>query len=75
MSQPFSYVTDGRECIGFILPRGRSGFEAFDRNERPLGLFKSASGGQRGYYQRGPADQAPMIDSNKKTRPRRTGLI
>jgi hypothetical protein len=35
MSQPFSYVTDGRECIGFILPRGRSGFEAFDRNERP----------------------------------------
>jgi hypothetical protein len=36
-----TYVTDGREAIGFVL-RGRSGFEAFSREEKSLGLFKTA---------------------------------
>jgi hypothetical protein len=39
---PLSYVTDGREAIGFVLKRGRSGFEAFSREEKSLGLFKTA---------------------------------
>ena len=38
-----SYVTDGREAIGFVLARGRKGHEAFDREQRSLGLFKTAA--------------------------------
>jgi hypothetical protein len=38
-SPPLISVYDGRECVGFILARGRTGFEAFDRNERSAGLF------------------------------------
>jgi hypothetical protein len=26
-------------CIGFLLPRGRLGVEAFDTNDRSLGIF------------------------------------
>jgi hypothetical protein len=37
-----SYVYDGRECRGFVLARGRLGFEAFDREGRSLGLFPTA---------------------------------
>ena len=32
---PMSYV--GRACLGFVLSRGRAGFEAFDPEERSLG--------------------------------------
>jgi hypothetical protein len=32
-------VYDGRHCIGFVLPRCKVGFEAFDRDERSRGLF------------------------------------
>jgi hypothetical protein len=39
---PMSYVYDGRECLGFVLSRGRAGFEAFDREERSLGLYPTA---------------------------------
>jgi hypothetical protein len=31
-------VYDGRACLGFILARGRAGFEAFDSEERSLGV-------------------------------------
>jgi hypothetical protein len=37
-----TYVTDGRERLGFVLSRGRAGFEAFDRDERSLGLYPAA---------------------------------
>jgi hypothetical protein len=40
---PLSYIYDGRECRGFVLARGRLGFEAFDRQERSLGLFKTVA--------------------------------
>ena len=36
---PMSYVYDGRECRGFVLARGRLGFEAFDSEERSLGVY------------------------------------
>jgi hypothetical protein len=39
---PLAYVYDGREAIGFVLARGRAGFEGFDREERSLGLFPAA---------------------------------
>jgi hypothetical protein len=38
---PLSYVYDGRECFGFILARGKLGFEAIDRDERSLGFFQT----------------------------------
>jgi hypothetical protein len=39
---PLVYVYDGREAIGFVLARGRAGFEAFDHEERSLGLHPTA---------------------------------
>lgn len=32
----------GRSCVGFLLARGRDGVEAFDADERSLGLFANA---------------------------------
>jgi hypothetical protein len=32
-------VYHGQRCVGFILPRGKLGFEAFDTDERSLGLY------------------------------------
>jgi hypothetical protein len=37
------HVYDGRECVGFVLARGRKGHEALDREQRSLGLFKTAA--------------------------------
>jgi hypothetical protein len=36
---PLVSIYDGRTCIGFVLARNRSGFEAFDANELSKGLF------------------------------------
>jgi hypothetical protein len=38
-SAPLLSVYSGRTCVGFVLRRGKAGFEAFDVNERSLGLF------------------------------------
>ena len=35
-----SVYDDGRRCIGFLLNRGRLGWEAFDANEQPLGAIE-----------------------------------
>ena len=40
---PLSYVYDGARCLGFILRRGKLGFEAIDREEASLGIFKTAN--------------------------------
>jgi hypothetical protein len=32
-------VYDGRSCIGFVVPRGKTGFEAFNANELSRGLY------------------------------------
>jgi hypothetical protein len=34
-------VYDGRQCIGFVLARGKEGFEAFDAGERGLGTYRT----------------------------------
>jgi hypothetical protein len=34
-------VYDGRECAGFILARGKLGFEAFSADQKSLGLYPS----------------------------------
>ena len=36
---PMSYIYDGRACLGFVLARGKLGFEALDREEHSLGIF------------------------------------
>jgi hypothetical protein len=30
---------DGQRCIGFVCSRGKLGFEAFDSEERSLGVY------------------------------------
>jgi hypothetical protein len=40
-SVPMLSVYDGRDCIGFLLSRGKLGFEAFDSNQQTLGIFTS----------------------------------
>jgi hypothetical protein len=34
-------VYEGRLCCGFILARGKTGFEAFDPNDKSLGIFET----------------------------------
>jgi hypothetical protein len=38
---PLVSIYDGQRCLGFILARGKTGFEAFAADERSLGLFQS----------------------------------
>jgi hypothetical protein len=40
---PLVSVYDGRDCIGFIFSRGKIGFEAFDHNDRSIGIFPTQS--------------------------------
>jgi hypothetical protein len=32
-------VYDGQTCLGFLLPRGKSGVEAFDADDKSIGVF------------------------------------
>ena len=34
-------VYDDRECLGFVLCRGKTGFEALDRAEKSIGTFET----------------------------------
>ena len=34
-------VYDGQQCQGFVLARGKDGFEAFNFNGRSIGKFKT----------------------------------
>ena len=36
-------VTDGRHCIGHVISRGKTGVEAFDRNDVSLGIYPTQS--------------------------------
>jgi hypothetical protein len=33
-------VFDGQKCLGFLLPRGRQGVEAYDVNNVSLGIYR-----------------------------------
>jgi hypothetical protein len=52
-----TYVTDGREAIGFVLKRGRSGFEAFSREKKSLGLFKTAPEAAKAVFDAGANEE------------------
>jgi hypothetical protein len=41
---PLVSIYDGQRCLGFILARGKTGFEAFAADEQSLGLFQSQKG-------------------------------
>ena len=32
-------VFDGRVCVGFLIARGKLGFELFDADQKPLGIY------------------------------------
>jgi hypothetical protein len=38
---PMLSIYDGRQCVGFVLARGRAGYEAFNTDEKSLGTFAS----------------------------------
>jgi hypothetical protein len=38
---PMAYVYDGREALGQVIARGKAGFEAFDADDKSVGLFPS----------------------------------
>jgi hypothetical protein len=42
IQSPLSYIYDGQRCLGFVLKRGRLGFEALSREENSLGVFATA---------------------------------
>jgi hypothetical protein len=46
-------VYDGRECIGHLMLRGRSGVEAFDSNGHSLGLFPDQQSAAVTVFKRG----------------------
>ena len=39
----FFYVHNGKECVGHVIGRGPEGFQAYDRNDKPVGLYPTAS--------------------------------
>ena len=36
---PMVSVYDGQGCLGWVIERGRAGFETFDAAEKSLGVF------------------------------------
>jgi hypothetical protein len=41
MSGSMSWVDAAGRCVGFLIYRGKLGYEAFDGDEKSLGLFPS----------------------------------
>src|SRR6266480_2310045 len=58
-----AYVYDGQQCLGHVLARGKTDFEAFDRDDRPLGPFPNTASSSK----RAPdTEGAPRFSANKK---------
>jgi hypothetical protein len=45
---------EGQRCIGHLIVRGKSGFEAYDIEDRSLGVYPSQRGGHAGGAQADP---------------------
>jgi hypothetical protein len=53
MSASMVYVAgDGGGCIGFVIGRGKAGYEAFDAGEKSLGLFSTQAAAAKAVFQR-----------------------
>jgi hypothetical protein len=51
---PMSCIYSGRQCVGFILKRGHTGYEAFDSDEQSLGTFATQREAADVVSERGP---------------------
>jgi hypothetical protein len=40
-ASPMVSVYDGQQCLGNILSRGPKGYEAFDRDDKSVAIFKT----------------------------------
>ena len=38
---PMVSVYDGQQCLGHVLARGKTGYEAFDPNDESVGIFET----------------------------------
>jgi len=56
---PLAYICHGRTCVGFILARGKLGFEAIDRDENSLGMFASQRAAASAIFQKMPGREGP----------------
>jgi len=41
---PLVSIYDGRECVGFVISRGKLGFEAFTADQHSLGIYPNQKG-------------------------------
>jgi hypothetical protein len=57
LSEPpiVSLYNGDQQCIGFLVNRGKLGWEGFDANECPLGLFKSRDEAAAAVFERAPS--------------------
>jgi hypothetical protein len=46
-------VYDGQRCIGHVLARGKTGFEAFDAEERAIGIYATQREAANAIMERG----------------------
>jgi len=51
-ARPLSAVVYADKCCGFVLNRGRDGFEAFDIDEHSRGLFDTESAAVGAFFDR-----------------------
>jgi hypothetical protein len=51
---PMVSLYDGRTCAGFILNRGRLGFEAFTADQRSLGTYPTQHAAADAIMERAP---------------------
>jgi hypothetical protein len=49
-------VYAGRTCLGFVVWRGKSGFEAVDADERTLGMFPDSKSAATAVFMQGGGD-------------------
>jgi hypothetical protein len=40
-------IRDGQRCVGFVIARGKLGFEGFDRDQRSIGFYPSTQDAAR----------------------------
>jgi hypothetical protein len=53
MSGSMSWVDAAGRCVGFFIYRGKLGYEAFDGDEKSLGLFPSQDAAAAAILKRG----------------------
>ncbi len=51
---PMLSIYDGRICCGFVISRGKLGFEAFDCDERSLGTYPTQRAAADAIMERAP---------------------